>query len=280
MPLRTWKRIVGIALGLTLLIGFFGHHFGLYLRFSEPEVHGTIIDKVTRKPIHGAVIYGYYALEEGLYHGSRITAYLHNFEAVTDVNGRFKLPAWGSNNWLQWGVSDKRFPSLYIYMPGYDVFSVGYATIFDWSPNDAAYSLTRGPVKNGVLDWTEYPVELKPVKSDYYRAFALESAAWGVGGGSCNWKAYQYLFTLMHIDLHQMKDAYIPKSQRDANNYPNGRWSYDGDEFDKRWVDRMAYKQSAIDRLSGSDSAERTAGIRECGVDIDAILKYVGREIP
>jgi hypothetical protein len=265
---------------MLLLVALFGRHFGLYLRFSEPEVHGTIIDKVTRKPIHGAVIYGYYALEEGLYHGSRITAYVHNFEAVTDEKGHFKLPAWGSNNWLQWGVSDKRFPSLRVYMPGYEVYANGFATIFDWSPSDAAYGLARGPVKNGVLDWTDYPVELSPVKSDYYRFLQLGFIFRGVGDEDCSWKTHQYLYTLAHIDLHQLKEAYIPKSQRDAQNFPVANWSHNGDEFDNRWVNEMAYRRSGIDDMLVRDTAERLASIRSCGVDIDAIFKYLGREIP
>jgi hypothetical protein len=199
---------VALVVGILTLTHCSFNSFGL--RFSEPEVRGAIINKLTKKPVHGALVYGFYATEIGQYHGTRITGYVHNFEVQTDENGRFTLPAWGSNDLFQWGTAHEKFPVLYIYAPGYQTFASSFTSIRDWRPSDAAYNAKHANKMFGIVDWTDYPVELTPVTSERDRFNALRLSSGGEGGGDCAWETYSRLTQIQHWERKAFIKRNVP----------------------------------------------------------------------
>ena len=196
------------------------------LRFSEPYVYGAVIDKITKKPIQGAIVYGYYATVTGsLGGGESISKYVHNFEAITDANGRFTLPAWGSSDFLDWGSARDNFPALAIYAPGYETYLKNFHTIRDWSPNDASYALQSAPTKGFALDWAAYPVELGPVKSEKSRFFEITNLGRWRGGGKCAWETYARIIQVEHWEYKAWLKRNVPADGLDARGYKrSGYW--------------------------------------------------------
>ena len=63
--------------------------------FSEPGLTAKLVDAASKKPVEGAEIYGYYASQSGtLGGGKQLGEQVKSFEAQSDENGVFTLPAW------------------------------------------------------------------------------------------------------------------------------------------------------------------------------------------
>ncbi len=221
---RTLPFIAGVAL-IGLLVtaaSYLWGPFGLWV--SEPRVEGMVIDKVTRKPIEGAIIAGHYVTTRTLGHGRNPVRYPKLFETVTDANGGFSIPSWKSDAVFTPGWKDERFLYVLVYKPGYQLGAGngGGSGMTDWRMSDAAYSTgalanTRKDKVTGetVIDWTNQPAELVPARNDNDRYVALTNSgmAYGRGRGACDWESYARLIQVSHTEARYLvKRLYPPES--------------------------------------------------------------------
>jgi hypothetical protein len=155
------------------LVAAASHAFGPFgLWVSEPRVDGTVIDKVTRKPIEGAIVAGRYVTKRAGIHGHREVSYPKQFEVRTDANGRFSIPSWTSDAIFTPGSRGGDFLVVQVYKLGYEPGGGnGHGNgIQDWRPSDAAYlsgAIANMRKDNGeiIIDWTKQPVEMVRARS-------------------------------------------------------------------------------------------------------------------
>lgn len=86
--------------------------------YSVPSIEGKVVDAETKQPIEGAVVVIRRALRGGLEGGT--VGYYKNQETVTDINGRYVIPALGKIK------IDDVFQT---YAPEIIVFKAGYKVI-------------------------------------------------------------------------------------------------------------------------------------------------------
>ena len=194
--------------------------------YSEPALMGRVIDIQTKQPIAGAVIYGHYATSSGTQAGgSKFGEHVKSFEAVTDAGGNFKLDAWSTGDRKISGEPRGKFPMIAVYKPGYNL---EYQHLDSISQFRSRTSVTGGgdaKVTNATVDWSAYPFELTPTKTELERYNAFDNA--GVPMmmvGECGWEAYAGLLLVLHNEKKRWIRAVIPFEQIDSDGYGKGSY--------------------------------------------------------
>jgi hypothetical protein len=196
-------------------------------KYSEPGLRGKIVDAVTKKPIEGAMVYGYYATQKGgVGGGKQLVEMVRSFEAASDANGVFELPMWDTGDKPVKGEAMSLFPLLAIYKPGYDFWHNNFVSIRQYSPKTSV----EGPdyeLKDNVYDWTKQPHELTPVTSERDRYSALNDSSVGLQFiGECGWEAYSKTLLARHNEWKRILKETFPKEELDSEGYSLGRYNH------------------------------------------------------
>jgi len=192
-------------------------------QFSEPGLTAKIVDAVTKQPLQGALIFGYYATQTGGVGGGRgLAEQVRSFETQTDANGVFTLPAWNTGDRVIKGEAMSLFPMIAIYKPGYEMVHQNGKSIAQWRPKTGVVGATY-ELKDNVYDWTKYPYVLQPVKTEQERYFALsDSAVAMMFIGECGWEAYAKTLLAQHNELKDWYARNAPAGYLKKDGYPNG----------------------------------------------------------
>ena len=191
------------------------------MKYDEPAVRGKIVDAVTKQPIQGVMIYGFYATSNGtLAGGKTFGEHVKSFEAETDANGVFTLPAWDTGDRAIKGEVTQSFPVIAIYKPGYDLWNDTMSSIRQWKPKSGIVG-TEVEIKDGVRDWTKFPHQLFPITKEYDRYESLSSGSRMMGiVGECGWEVYAKTLLVRHAEAINMKRRLIPADRRNADDMP------------------------------------------------------------
>lgn len=190
------------------------------MKYDEPAVRGKIVDAVTKQPIQGVMIYGFYATSNGtLAGGKTFGEHVKSFEAETDANGVFTLPAWDTGDRAIKGEVTQSFPVIAIYKPGYDLWNDTMSSIRQWKPKSGIVG-TEVEIKDGVRDWTKYPHQLFPITKEYDRYESLSSGSRMIGMvGECGWESYVKTLLVMHNERKAMIKQYVLLENIDQDGY-------------------------------------------------------------
>ena len=189
-------------------------------QFSEPGLTAKIVDAVTKQPLEGALIFGYYATQTGGVGGGRgLAEQVRSFETQTDANGVFILPAWNTADRVIKGEAMSLFPMIAIYKPGYEMVHQNGKSIAQWRPKTGVVGTTY-ELKDNVYDWTKYPYVLQPAKTEQERYFALnDSSVAMMFIGECGWEAYAKTLLAQHNEIKAWNRKNIPADQLNARGY-------------------------------------------------------------
>jgi len=99
--------MLGLVTGCTSLPRF----------YSGEEVHGWVVDSVTKEPIKDVVVVEVWELEGGFPHTDN-TANIHIAETLTDEKGYYSFPGWGPKFTVDGKLSESS-PLLVFYKFGY-----------------------------------------------------------------------------------------------------------------------------------------------------------------
>ena len=87
---------------------------------SAAPIDSQVVDANTGKPIQGAVVVAYWQLRLGSLTGDSLPCGAANVEeAVTDKEGRFRLPGWGPIMPACNGSMNEGDPEMYVFKSGY-----------------------------------------------------------------------------------------------------------------------------------------------------------------
>ncbi len=195
--------------------------------FNEPGLRAKLIDKETKQPIEGAVIYGYYATQSGTQGGGKsLVQMVKSFETVSDKEGVFEFAPWQSGASKIEGQAISLFPMIMIYKPGYDMEYDTLKSLKQWRPK----SQSGGEVKlievaNGATsptrDWTHLPFLMTPAKTERDRYAALNDSSVGIQFiGDCGWEAYSKTLLARHNAWKDWYVANVPRDQLTSEGYP------------------------------------------------------------
>jgi hypothetical protein len=212
-------------------------------QFSEPALIGKIVDAETKRPIQGAFVYGHYATSTGtLAGGSTFGEHVKSFSVETDANGQFKLDAWSTGDRKIGGQANGKFPMIAVYKPGYVFAHQNLNSISQWTAMSSNGASKATLTERGV-DWTGFPYELTPAKTEKDRYFALSNS--GVPMmmvGECGWELYSGLLLAMHDELKEFIARNVDPSNIDGDGYiKSGRpWpDVPFGNFNRTFVDRL-----------------------------------------
>ena len=189
-------------------------------QFSEPGLTAKIVDAVTKQPLEGALIFGYYATQTGGVGGGRgLAEQVRSFETQTDANGVFTLPAWNTADRVIKGEAMSLFPMIAIYKPGYEMVHQNGKSIAQWRPKTGVVGTTY-ELKDNVYDWTKYPYVLQSAKTEQERYFALsDSSVAMMFIGECGWEAYSRTLLAQHNELKDMIKRTVAQENLDIQGY-------------------------------------------------------------
>lgn len=86
------------------------------------SIQGRVVDAETEEPLEGVVVVAFYAVEYGGFAGTNLVGYLDPVEAVTNSDGKYRMPALGDiDSTDNGGYVAKYAPELYFYKFGYAV---------------------------------------------------------------------------------------------------------------------------------------------------------------
>lgn len=197
---------------------------------AEPALVGRIVDSENRQSLKGVVVFGYYGpivrtVENGKTQtwGPGSQCSLHNFEALTDADGKFTISGWrgdpASNH------PDKRDISIVFFRAGYDTtgLNLGYS-MRGWRRAGQTTGST-----DAVIDNSSAPISLQRIRPYESRADQVEDrhwhshirAAFAQGyEGACGWEQYPTLLTALHKNRKDLiRMSFAPKDIG-ADGYP------------------------------------------------------------
>lgn len=155
---------LGIALGLSLISAPSQAQFF----FSSDELTATVVDG-SGKPVADALVVVTWKLEKGRFHGYDYKM-LHEAEVVTDTQGVFRVPAWGSKyGGLFWSLGGSS-PHAYVLKSGYKIEVVSnYTSSFGGflcpGSKTAEISYAGNPTHSSskvVASWSGCPIRISP----------------------------------------------------------------------------------------------------------------------
>lgn len=142
----SWKCIVLCSLPISVLAGCTPIH----VTVSADPVYARVVDADTGKPIQGVAVVAYWELYQGGIAGGGPCVAINVEEAVTDQNGRFRLPAWGPIRG-SCGVMRNMNPMTYFFKPGYKYL---------YMPGGIGLDVTR-LVSVAQVDWNGKKLEMQ-----------------------------------------------------------------------------------------------------------------------
>jgi hypothetical protein len=190
-------------------------------QYSEPALIGKIIDAETKRPIQGAFVYGHYATSQGsIGGGSKFGEHVKSFAVETDANGQFKLGAWSTGDRKIGGQANGKFPMIAIYKPGYTLDIQNLNSISQWTAM-SSNGASKSSVTERGIDWTQFPYELAPTKTEKDRYAALSNAGYPMMMvGECGWELYSGLLMATHVEWMRWYKANLPQEFLTAQGYP------------------------------------------------------------
>jgi hypothetical protein len=156
------------AIGFAAFLGLVPTPSQAQFFFSSDELSATVVDG-NGKPVAGALVVVKWQLEKGRLHGYDYRT-LHEAEVVTDNQGVFRVPAWGSKYaGLFWSLGGSS-PKAYVLKIGYkaEVLS-NYTSSFGGftcpGSKTAEMSYTGNPTHSSskvVASWSGCQIRLSP----------------------------------------------------------------------------------------------------------------------
>ena len=223
--------------------------------FSEPGLTAKIVDAVTKQPLEGALVFGYYATQTGGVGGGRgLAEQVRSFETQTDAQGVFILPGWNTGDRVIKGEAMSLFPMIAIYKPGYEMVHQNGKSIAQWRPKTGVVGTTY-ELKDNVYDWTKYPYVLQPTNTELERYFALSDSSMGMlFVGECGWEAYAKTLLAQHTEwLGILKRTfpaeYLTAAGRSKGTYNHPDLTLRANQTQETAVDRIL--QRAMEQGSG-----------------------------
>jgi hypothetical protein len=189
-------------------------------QYSEPALIGKIVDAETKRPIQGAFVYGHYATSQGsIGGGSKFGEHVKSFAVETDANGQFKLGAWNTGDRKIGGQPNGKFPMIAIYKPGYALDIQNLNSISQWTAM-SSNGASKSAVTERGIDWTQFPYELAPAKTEKDRYAALSNAGYPMMMvGECGWELYSGLLLAMHVERKTMVKEFVAADRIDKDGY-------------------------------------------------------------
>ena len=184
-------------------------------RWSEPALIGKIVDADTGLPLKGAFVYGHYATSTGTRAGgSKFGEHVKSFAVETNAEGIFKLEAWDTGDRLIQGERRGKFPLIEVYKPGYSADMQNLDSIRDFTTLSRVNVAVQPVITQTLLDWTNRPYELKPMKTERARFEALDLSGYSMMfDGECGWELYSGLLLARHTELRDWMRRNIPPEQ-------------------------------------------------------------------
>ena len=136
--------------------------------FSSDELSATIVDG-SGKPVADALVVVKWTLEKGKLHGYDYRT-LHEAEVVSDAQGVFRVPAWGSKYaGLFWGLGGSS-PTAYVLKSGYQVevlrnYTGSFGGFLCTGSKTAEISYSGNPTHSSskvVASWNGCPIRISP----------------------------------------------------------------------------------------------------------------------
>jgi hypothetical protein len=231
---------------------------------AEPEIVGRFVDRDTGQGLAGVVVFGSYApAVDAMINGTPSSwtrdCMLHGFEAVSDANGNFIVPAWKGRHLLtlpaRWNVS------IVFYKGGYETTGLGLKnSISNWGEN--AKTSRRGSSR---IDLTAQPIRLTQIRPYQSTNGQVESRHWqsharasfGLGlSQPCDWERSPQILLALHRERKNLIRLALGAQNLDRDGYgrvgtapPN-----DGPDYSQR---------SEVDMLIAEHARARAAW--KCG---------------
>ncbi len=217
-------------------------------RWSEPALTGKIVDAETGLPLKGAFVYGHYATSTGTRAGgSKFGEHVKSFAVETNAEGIFKLEAWDTGERLIQGERRGKFPLIEVYKPGYSADMQNLDSIRDFTTLSRVNVAVQPVITQTLVDWTNRPYELKPMKTERARYDALDLSSYSMMfDGECGWELYAGLLLAQHVEVINAKRRLIPIDRRKADDmpkdpYPLGVKNRTADAID---IEKMLIRQA------------------------------------
>ena len=222
--------------------------------YSEPALVLKVIDQETKLPVVGALVYGHYATSTGtLAGGTRLGEFVKSFEAVTDANGNATLEAWTTGERKVQGLPNGKFPVVAVYKPGYDLETQSLNSIREFRSRTNVSGGGKAEATEATVDWTKYPFELRPLKTEKERYDALSNAGTPMMMvGECGWEAYAGILLAQHVEWKDFLKRNVPAQGLDARGYKQSNYSHPNRDW-------MLSGTSALDRIIDKYPAEDSA---------------------
>ena len=211
--------------------------------FDEPGLRGVVQDEVTRQPLAGVVVYGYFSTVEGsLAGGESVKEILHVFEVESDTNGVFEIPPWHASSTLVRGDPRDRFPVIGLFKGGYQTRTDSLNSIRHWYPNNPKPTETV-LVKDRMLDRTATPTLMRPAITELQRYSALiDSGDAYASIGKCGWEQHVRLLLAQHVQWKSWLRRNIPVEHLTSEGYSKGTYAHPYPHFQyshKSGVDQL-----------------------------------------
>jgi len=149
---------------------------------SAQAIRGQVVDKDTGQPLEGVIVVAQWQPDFVGTFGRREGSVINSFEAVTDKEGRYQIPAWGPKPLLP-------FTEMGIEDPGLSFFKPGFMPFF--ASNTAFADPRQRRVPLGVSEWDGKIVTLSkhygPLKQYAERVGLLSRS---LRDARDNWKNY------------------------------------------------------------------------------------------
>lgn len=161
--------------------------FGATLR--SDAVDSQVVDADTGQPIEGAVVVAYWEMHRGSFAGGGLPCGAANVEeAVTDQDGKFRIPGWGPIHSSCDGMRSGA-PFLYVFKSGY-----GDTRVSNYPLEPPVVTFTRS-------EWNDKPIKLAKYPDLNLGEVGIKSYAAAFGGlndeleyfivdlpTECNWR--------------------------------------------------------------------------------------------
>jgi hypothetical protein len=149
-------------------------------------IEARVVDALTGKPVQGAILVANWQLEGGFESGIAVDQ-LKILETVTDVNGKFTIPAWGPKFAFH-GRASFKWPQILVFKSGYKSLRLTnepksgsqFTTMSEWNGKTIALESFAGTL-------AEYVEHLASLSS------TLENVGYNIGdqsGDWCGWKSF------------------------------------------------------------------------------------------
>ena len=231
-------------------------------RWSEPALIGKIVDAETGLPLRGAFVYGHYATSTGTRAGgTKFGEHVKSFAVETNADGIFKLEAWDTGERLIQGERRGKFPLIAVYKPGYSADMQNLDSVRDFTTLSRVNVAVQPVITRTLVDWTNRPYELKPMKTERARYDALDLSSYPMMfAGECGWELYAGLLLAQHNELKDWYRRNFPSEALSGEGYPKSGTG---------WMWRPEFRtiaeiyETSVDRILRTNSSAMCAEPRK-----------------